>query len=226
MLCNVNIRPLWLKSRIIRSNKKSSSIILVEGLELNDNFLMQDTAALVTNDTRYSSIQLFWERLSEKVHATILKGIVGDFKCTVFQRNLKESYGRPLIYVCECWRKVTKVGSTATVVRNSVLIISHITFRDCRVHFILDKLSRNNCMHTVFTKWHGKERNVTKRDAGSPGNCSGHVEEALEDSSLHRALASVDQRLDSAMPLIYQNPLDKYCQNRLCYPVDSDLSNG
>ena len=82
-------------------------------------------------------IQLFWERLSEKVHATILKGIVGDFKCTVFQRNLKESYGRPLIYVWECWRKVIKVGSTATVVRNSVLIISHITFRDCRVHFIL-----------------------------------------------------------------------------------------
>ena len=80
------------------------------------------------------------------MHATILKGIVGDFKCTVFQRNLKESYGRPLIYVCECWRKVTKVGSTATVVRNSVLIISHITFRDCRVHFILDKLSRNSCI--------------------------------------------------------------------------------
>ena len=28
----------------------------------------------------------------KKVHATILKGIEGDFKCTVFQRNLKESY--------------------------------------------------------------------------------------------------------------------------------------
>ena len=87
----------------------------------------------------------------KKVHATILKGIVGDFKCTVFQRNLKESYGRPLIYVCECWRKVTKVGSTATVVRNSVLIISHITFRDCRVHFILDKLSRNSCINANVT---------------------------------------------------------------------------
>ena len=99
--------------------------------------------------TIYTNIQLFWERLSEKVHATILKGIVGDFKCTVFQRNLKESYGRPLIYVCECWRKVTKVGSTATVVSNSVLIISHITFRDCRVHFILDKLSRNICIYPV-----------------------------------------------------------------------------
>ena len=31
-------------------------------------------------------------------------------------------------------KKTTKVGSTATVVRNSVLILSHITFRDCRVH--------------------------------------------------------------------------------------------
>ena len=30
-------------------------------------------------------------------------------------------------YVCECESRATKVGSTATVVRNSVLIISHIT---------------------------------------------------------------------------------------------------
>ena len=35
-------------------------------------------------------IQLFRERLSEKVHATIPKGIVGGFEFTVFQRNLKE----------------------------------------------------------------------------------------------------------------------------------------
>ena len=32
-------------------------------------------------------------------------------------------------------------------VRNSVLIISHITFRDCRVHIFSDNLSRNSCMH-------------------------------------------------------------------------------
>ena len=38
----------------------------------------------------YSPIQLFRERLSEKVHATILKGIVGGFVGTVLQRNLKE----------------------------------------------------------------------------------------------------------------------------------------
>ena len=35
-------------------------------------------------------IQLFRERLSEKVHATIPKGIVGGFEFTVVQRNLKE----------------------------------------------------------------------------------------------------------------------------------------
>ena len=36
------------------------------------------------------SLQLFRERLSEKVHAAIPKGIVGGFECPVSQRNLKE----------------------------------------------------------------------------------------------------------------------------------------
>ena len=91
-------------------------------------------------------IQLFRERLSEKVHATIPKGIVGGFVCPVLQRNLKEWHERPRTYVGECWWKATKVGSTATVVRNSVLIISHITFRGCRVHIFSDNLSRNSCI--------------------------------------------------------------------------------
>ena len=30
--------------------------------------------------------------------------------------------------------------------RNSVLIISHFTFRDCRVHILSDNLSRNSCI--------------------------------------------------------------------------------
>ena len=60
-------------------------------------------------------IQLFRERLSEKVHATISKGIVGGFEFTVLQRNLREWHERSWIYVCKCYRKVTKVGSKATV---------------------------------------------------------------------------------------------------------------
>ena len=35
-------------------------------------------------------LQLFRERLSEKGHATIPKGIVGGFEFSVLQRNLKE----------------------------------------------------------------------------------------------------------------------------------------
>ena len=52
-------------------------------------------------------IQLFQERLSEKVHATIPKGIVGDFELTVFQRNFKEWQEwqeRPETYVCVCYK--------------------------------------------------------------------------------------------------------------------------
>ena len=47
------------------------------------------------------SIQLFRERLLEKVHATIPKGIVGGFVCPVLQRNLKEWHERPRTYVRE-----------------------------------------------------------------------------------------------------------------------------
>ena len=70
-------------------------------------------------------IQLFRERLSEKVHATIPDGIVGGFEFSVLQRNLKE-LAREAMEVCFRVLKESnkKVGSTATVVRNSVLIIS------------------------------------------------------------------------------------------------------
>ena len=73
-------------------------------------------------------IQLFRERLSGKVHATILKGIVGGFEFSFFHRNLKE-LARKAVDIClRVLRKATKLDSTATVVRNSVLIISDITF--------------------------------------------------------------------------------------------------
>ena len=82
-------------------------------------------------------IQLFRERLWEKVHATIPKGIVGGFECTVLQRNLKEWHGMFAMLCLGLLKESKKVGSTVTVVRNSVLIISHITFWDCRVHIFL-----------------------------------------------------------------------------------------
>ena len=73
-------------------------------------------------------IQLFRERLSGKVHARILKGIVGGFEFSFFHRNLKE-LARKAVDIClRVLRKAKKLDSTATVVRNSVLIISDITF--------------------------------------------------------------------------------------------------
>ena len=84
--------------------------------------------------------QLFRRRLSKKVHATIPKGIVGGFEFTV-QRNLKEWHERPLTYVRECESRATKVGSTATDVRNIVLIISHITLS--RAHFFPTTFSKS-----------------------------------------------------------------------------------
>ena len=50
----------------------------------------------------WGRIQLFRERLSEKVHATNPEGIVGAFRFTVFQRTLKEWHERPWEYSCEC----------------------------------------------------------------------------------------------------------------------------
>ena len=55
------------------------------------------------NMTKSSELhKLIRERLPEKVHATIPKGIVGGFEFAVLHRNLKEWHERPWAYVCEC----------------------------------------------------------------------------------------------------------------------------
>ena len=38
---------------------------------------------------KYFFVQLFRERLSEKVHATIPISIVGGFECTVYQKKIE-----------------------------------------------------------------------------------------------------------------------------------------
>ena len=48
-------------------------------------------------------------------------------------------------------------------VRNSVLIISRITFRDCRVHMFSHNLSRNSCIHGDI-----KVKPKTAREMGEP----------------------------------------------------------
>ena len=45
-------------------------------------------------------------------------------------------------------------------VRNSVLIMSHITFRDSRVHIFSDNLSRNSCIQLFQERLSGKSTKV------------------------------------------------------------------
>ena len=58
------------------------------------NFTTNFTDKIKTYWQTLLLIQLFRERLLEKVHATIPKGIVSGFEFTVLQRNLKEWHER------------------------------------------------------------------------------------------------------------------------------------
>ena len=91
-------------------------------------------------------IQLFRERLSEKVHATIPKGIVGGFEFSVFQRNLKE-LARKAMEMC---LRVLKESNKSRFDRYSrqKQCIDHIPYYLSALslaHFS-DNLSRNSCI--------------------------------------------------------------------------------
>ena len=83
------------------------------------------------------NIQLFRERLSEKVPATILKGIVSGFEFTVLQKNLKKMAQEAMDLCLKVLKESNKTKFDSYSVRNSVLIISHITFPDCCTHIFL-----------------------------------------------------------------------------------------
>ena len=97
-----------------------------------------------------STLITFWER----AHSYFEKGC--RKKCTRQSRKVLWVV-LSLLFFKEIWKSSTrghghmfasakekqqkiKVGSTATVVRNSVLIISHIAIRDCRVHIFFRQL--------------------------------------------------------------------------------------
>ena len=63
---------------------------------------MHQQQTLIMMTTNLTHLQLFREGLSDKVHTTTPKDIVGGFEFTVFQRNLIEWQERPWTYVCEC----------------------------------------------------------------------------------------------------------------------------
>ena len=76
----------------------------------------------------------------------------GWFLVHCFSRKF-ERMAREAMDVClHGLKESNKSRLNSYSVRNSVLITSHITFRDCRVHSFSDNLSRNNC---IFNPLHG-----------------------------------------------------------------------
>ena len=94
-------------------------------------------------------IQLFRERLSSKVHATIPQSNVGGFEFTVPQRNFKEGQEKAWTNVCECQRKMSKVGSTATVSGTVYWSYPILPFEIVTCTFFSDNHSRNSCIRFV-----------------------------------------------------------------------------
>ena len=93
------------------------------------------------------SIQLFRERLLEKAHATIPKGRYCGWFWVDYSSKEFERMAREATDVClRVLKESNKSRFDSYSVRNSVLISSHITFRNYRMHIFSDDLSRNSCM--------------------------------------------------------------------------------
>ena len=82
-------------------------------------------------------IQLFRERLSEKVHATIRKVIVGGFEFTVLQKKLIEWKERPWT----CLRVLKEATKSLVLIKYPIL-----PFGIVACTFFSDNLSRNSCI--------------------------------------------------------------------------------
>ena len=122
--------------------KKIYSRISANGL----GFLLHPRWPLQRGSTVYS---FFEKGCQEKCTRQSWKALWVVLSSLFFQRNVKELARKGHGMCSRVLKERKKVGSTATVVRNSVLIISHITFRDCRVHNFSDNLSQNSCIACI-----------------------------------------------------------------------------
>ena len=78
-------------------------------------------------------------RQSRKVLWVILRSL--------FFKESQDRMAREAMDIClRVLKESNKSRFDSYKVRNRVLIISHITFRDCRVQIFSDNLSRNGCM--------------------------------------------------------------------------------
>ena len=66
---------------------------------------------------------------------------------SLFFKESQDRMAREAVIIClRVLKESNKSRFGSSKVRNKVLIISHITFRDCCVHIFSDNLSQNSCM--------------------------------------------------------------------------------
>ena len=65
----------------------------------------------------------------------------------LFSKKFERMAGKAVEICLRVLKESNKSTFDSYSVRNSVLIISHITFRDCRVHMFSDNLSLNSCIY-------------------------------------------------------------------------------
>ena len=70
----------------------------------------------------------------------------GWFWAHCFSKKFERMAGEAMDICLRVLKESNKSRFDSYSVRNSVLIISHITFWDCRVHMFSDNLSRNSCI--------------------------------------------------------------------------------
>ena len=108
-------------------------------------------ASISQSTCKVVRIQLFRERLSDKCTWQARKVLWMVLSSPFFKeilRNVKTSHRRMLVRD----KGSNKSRLDSYIVRNRVLIISHITFRDCRVHILSDNLLEIALYKVVLTQ--------------------------------------------------------------------------
>ena len=95
-------------------------------------------------------MQLFRERLSETVHATIPERYCEWFRIHCFSKKFERMTREAMDICLRVLKESTKSRFDSYSVRKCALIISYVTFRDCRLHIFSDNFSRNSCICVEF----------------------------------------------------------------------------
>ena len=133
---SINLNYIALKSK--KETAVCEALFYVKYLKFTCVEIFLSLFTLQCKDYHY--IQLLLERLSEKVHATIPKA--SDWDCFWVHCSSKkfERMAREAVDLClRVLKESNKSRFDSYSVRNRVLIISHITFRYCRVHMFCEQ---------------------------------------------------------------------------------------